>query len=315
MTAKDTAKDTAKLASIKLIDRLQVPLHLVTGKGGVGRSSFAIALGQLLASQGKRTLILEPADTEGSDSMLGRMLGVRRLQAEAIEVQPNLSIAALVAHVGHERFLRSLIPMKRLVKAALDSQALSRFLVSAPSMYELGIFYHLWLILQEHEYDHVVLDLPATGHTLALTQLPKQIERIIRKGKVVDALKKGSAWISQSHSCSTWIVTLPERLPVSEAIDLSHALVQDHVTTAGFVLNRVPRVTLGTLEEKLVQQFYQSHPQAIGSRSFERYQNLKELREELTDIAPVYLMFEESDVQQRVLDLKTCFTHTKSAKK
>ena len=309
-----TAKKTAKVTPAKLIDRLQVPLHLVTGKGGVGRSSFAIALGQLLASQGKRTLILEPADAEGSESMLGRMLGVRRLQAQAIEVQTNLSIAALVANVGHERFLRSLIPMKRLVKAALDSQALSRFLVSAPSMYELGIFYHLWLILQENEYDHVVLDLPATGHTLALTQLPKQIERIIRKGKMVDALKKGSEWISQPQSCSTWIVTLPERLPVSEAIDLSHALSQDHVTTAGFVLNRVPRAELEQLEEELVQRFYQLHPQAMGSRSFERYQNLKDLRQELEDLAPVYLMFEESESQQRVLDLQACFTQKLTVK-
>ena len=96
---------------------------------------------------------------------------------------------------------------------------------------------------------------------------------------------------------------------MSEAIDLSHALAQDSVTTAGFILNRVPRAALEQLEELLVQQFYQMHPQAMGSRSFERYQNLKDLRQELTDLAPVYLMFEESESKQRVLDLQACFTH------
>ena len=286
---------------------LQTPLHLITGKGGVGRSSFAIAFGQLLAKHGKKTLILEPADAEGGESMLGRMLDVRQLQARPIQVQKNLFVAALVAKVGHERFLRSLIPMKKLVKAALDSQALSRFLVSAPSMYELGIFYHLWLTLQDNGYDHVILDLPATGHTLALTQLPKQIERIIRKGKMVEALQKGSQWISDPKSCSTWIVTLPERLPVSEAIDLSQALQLDGVNTTGFILNRTPRASFTDVQQDVLGTFYQQNPHSMGVRSFERYQNLQLLAPELTEIAPAYCMPEESSTQQRVLDLHSCF--------
>ena len=294
-------------SSQSLPSYLQPPLHLVTGKGGVGRSSFAIALGQLLASQGRRTLLLEPTDSLGSESMLGRMLGVSHLQEQAIEVQQNLYISALVSNIGHEHFLRSIIPMKRLVKAALDSQALSRFLLSAPSMYELGIFYHLWLILQSKAYEHIILDLPATGHTLALVQLPKQIERMIRTGKIVDALKKGAQWISNPKDCSTWVVTLPERLPVSEAIDLAQALTQDDVHATGFILNRTPRMELNAIQQGLLEQFYQHHPQAIGSHGFERYQNVDPLQQELQSIAPVYPMYEEASEQKRVQDLQHAF--------
>jgi anion-transporting ArsA/GET3 family ATPase len=171
-----------------LYSRFQVPLHLMTGKGGVGRTTLTIDLGKAFARKGLKTLIVEPADADGGDSMLGRQLN-QEITSNEVKIEPNLYAGQLDCKIGHASFLKSIIPIKRLIDAALNSKPLAHFLNSAPSMYELGLFYHLWQIVDSKKYERIIVDLPATGHTLALTQLPKQLERMIRKGYLVDALK------------------------------------------------------------------------------------------------------------------------------
>lgn len=239
---------------------LYAPLQLITGKGGVGRTTVTIHLGRAHARRGGDTLILEVRDAESemgeegsygarADSMLGRSLaqelGVStpyRLGPDPLEIEPHLWAAQLVAPVGHELFLRSLIPSGRLARAALESRGLSRFLRSAPSMHELGVYYHLAHLQRDSRFERVIVDLPASGHTLALTELPERIARILRRGALVDALREGVGRIADPEYTALWIVTLPEELPISEALELHEALRGDHITPAGVVLNRaLPR--------------------------------------------------------------------------
>ena len=62
---------------------------------------------------------------------------------------------------------------------------MDKFLVAAPSMHEMGLYYHLMMQLYaknqdgEDLYDFVVIDMPATGHTLALTSLPEILLQLI----------------------------------------------------------------------------------------------------------------------------------------
>ena len=240
---------------------LSAPLQLITGKGGVGRTTVTIDLGRALAASGQRVLIVEVRDAESelgekssyrarTDSMLGRAIAQEQGQSAPYELGPdptlvetNLWATQLVASVGHERFLSSIIPSERLVRAALESKALARFLRSAPSMHELGIYYHLTLLQGDERFDHVIVDLPASGHTLALTQLPERMARLLRRGSLVDALREGVAKIADPEYAALWVVTLPEELPVSEALELERALRADGVPPTGVIMNRaLPRV-------------------------------------------------------------------------
>ena len=297
-----TASTSIQNPSHPLYSRFQVPLHLMTGKGGVGRTTLTIDLGHAFARSGYQTLILEPADADGGDSMLGRQVG-HTLSSNALCIEPNLYAAQLDSRLGHASFLKSLIPIKRLVDAALNSKPLSQFLNSAPSMYELGLFYHLWMILDSEKYDRIVVDLPATGHTLALTQLPNQLERMIRKGHLVDALKRGSEFISHPQQCSLWITTLPERLPVSEALDLAQALAKDQLKCAGFFLNRIPQVDWSTEQEQDLHAYFQEFPLQKGRRVFDQLQNHALWEKELTACAPFLTLSEQADQTARIQEM------------
>lgn len=254
-------------------------LQLITGKGGVGRTTVAIALAQAFVEQGLKVLLLEVRDADSElhhdpeqsqraqDSMLGRSLSqslgqdqVFALGEIPLMISPKLWAAQLIAEEGHRGFLRSIIPSDRLVKAALESKALSRFLRSAPSMHELGIFYHLKYFDECTEYDKIVIDMPATGHTLALSQLPDRIANIIKKGQIVDALRSGMQRITDPKSASMWIVTLAEKLPLSEAQEVSEALLKDDIQAAGVICNRGLKRTLTDDEQALLQHILTDTP-------------------------------------------------------
>ena len=251
---------------------LDAPLQLITGKGGVGRTTVALNLGRAYAERGLSTLVLEVRDAESelgeessyrarADSMLGRAAAQElnqtrpyQLGPDPLEIASRLWAAQLVAPVGHEWFLRTIIPSGRLARAALESKGLSRFLRSAPSMHELGVYYHLARLQSDERFDRIIVDLPASGHTLALTELPERIARILRRGALVDALREGVGRIADPTYTALWVTTLPEELPVSEALELAEALESDGVTPAGVILNRALARELSDAETMLLKK-------------------------------------------------------------
>src|SRR5687768_4056215 len=147
-------------------------IHLITGKGGVGRTVAAVALAKSLARAGRRVLLVETGQPDEGFSPVGRYFGGKQLSDEPFAVDANLDACQLWARTGHELFARAVIPAGPLVTAALRSKPLLRFMQAAPSFYELGILYHFLHLLQLEDrsgvarYNAVVVDMPATGHTL-----------------------------------------------------------------------------------------------------------------------------------------------------
>lgn len=215
-------------------------IHLITGKGGVGRTTVTAALARALART-HRTLLLEVGDPGEGPSPLARLFGREHLPVEAERLEDQLYGARLWAPAGHEGFLRATLPGGGLISAAVRSRALSRFLTAAPSFHEMGLFYHLLMLLEAKPgFDQVVLDMPATGHALALTGLPAVLLRLIPRGPIATALKAGQAHMNDPARCDAWVVTLPEKLPVSEALELMDGLRSTQMTVGGVFLNRLP---------------------------------------------------------------------------
>jgi len=125
----------AQLASKKLV--------LITGKGGVGRSTLSAALARAAARQGKRVLLVEAAEAGNDYSPLAALFGRARLPEAAAELAPGIDGGALLSRVGQELFLSSVLRTATLARAALSSEALRRLLDAAPSFREMGFFFHL----------------------------------------------------------------------------------------------------------------------------------------------------------------------------
>lgn len=221
-------------------------IHLVTGKGGVGRTTVAVALAHAAGRAGRRVLLAEIGDPEGGYSAIGRKFGREHLTPEPEPLAEGIMGCHLWAARGHELFVRSVIPAGPLIKAVLASKPLRRFLVAAPSLHEMGVLFHMLSLLKEKDeqgrprHEVFIVDMPATGHTLALSSLPAIVLDLLPVGPIARAMREGQSYLNDPAKGAAWVVTLPEQLPVSETLELLDGLRSTQIPAGGVILNRVP---------------------------------------------------------------------------
>ena len=265
---------------------------LITGKGGVGRSSVSAAIALAAARAGKRVLIAELGDS-GADgerpthdySPLARLFGRERLPETREPLLPGVWGKVLLPLEGHELFLTSVFRVHALAKAALHSEALRRLFQAAPSLREVGIFYGILTLLRAKEDDGsfenelIVIDMPATGHTLSLTGLPRVLISMVSRGPIADSLREGQSYLNDPKSCAAFVVTLPETLPISETIELVEGLKSSAMPVGGVILNHLPadpfapdeRAELG----ELLGKAREAGVDLLGARSFGYYEEAR----------------------------------------
>jgi hypothetical protein len=72
-------------------------------------------------------------------------------------------------------------------------------------------------------------------------------------GPIADRLREGQKFLYDRASSAVWIVTLPQPLPVSEAIELRTVLQKESLPFGGFILNRAPFNPFTEQEEELLE--------------------------------------------------------------
>ncbi len=219
---------------------------LITGKGGVGRTTLSASLAIAAARHGKRSLLVEISQPDGDYSPLARIFGRELLPEKLRSIGHGVKGQMLWTRLGHERFLQTVIPIRSLIRAAMRSKALGRLLEAAPSFQEMGIFYLLLTLLKETRDDGspahevIVFDMPATGHTLALTGLPDILLSLMPTGPIADAMREGQSYLYDPAQTAACVVTLPETLPVTESLELIEGLEKTRMPVGTVIVNKLP---------------------------------------------------------------------------
>jgi arsenite-transporting ATPase len=217
---------------------------LVTGKGGVGRTTISAAIARAAAREGRRVLLTEIGEPDGDYSPLARVYGRETLPESPQTLEPGVKGQLLWARRGHQLFVEKMIPMGALASAAMRSKALERLLEAAPSFHEMGVFYQLLTLIQATAQDGsplhetILVDMPATGHTLALTGLPDVLLRLMPTGPIAELLREGQRYLNDPRMTTCCVVTLPETLPVSEALELIQGLRETSMHVGAVLVNK-----------------------------------------------------------------------------
>ena len=283
---------------------------LVSGKGGVGRSVMTASIARAGAFVGRRMLVtdLEEPNSERR-SALAALLGRYSLPRNPISVGPGIDGVLVQTEYGTELFLRSLFKAGPLVALAMRSKSLQRLLHAAPSFREMGMFFHLLHLATAKDdtgrpaYDHIVVDMPATGHALAMTGLPEIMLQLVPTGPIAEAFRQGRAIFHDSSTTTAWVVTLPETLPVSEALELLEGLAATDVPVSGVLVNRVPPNPFTDEERKGLLEAIDGR-RFFGRRSLERIGQSRDSLQRLVDnvSVPVLTMPELSCDVDDLLD-------------
>lgn len=266
-------------------------LVLVTGKGGVGKTTICAGLARAAKQKERRVLVAEVTSELGHQSPLLRLFGRPVIRSEEpVELTSGLFGVRVTPSIGHRLFLRAALRVGPLVDAAMRSAALRRFLLAAPAFPEIGTLYHLVTLLRRRAYDHIIVDLPATGHALGLVSLPRTILKVLpASGLIGNAIREGLDAITDRARTGTVIVTLPETLPVTEAYELCSGLDRLQVPVSAMILNQVPENPFHEGERAALRDHLAARKKdrpLLGGREFLRLERALDARARFYELLP-----------------------------
>lgn len=218
------------------LDRLvERQLVVVTGKGGVGKTTVASVLGWRLAERGKRVLLLEVDPRES----LHQALGTEPSGGEPVQAGPRLWLQNLQPESVIEGLVREKVPIAYLVRKIVESAAFHHFVDGAPGLKETALLGYAYRVLEGHhrpKVDAVILDAPATGHGATLLAAPGLLARATNGGQLGDMAASLADFLADASRCGIVLATLAEELPVQETLELLQLLQAKLATRPDFVV-------------------------------------------------------------------------------
>jgi anion-transporting ArsA/GET3 family ATPase len=213
-------------------------LVFVTGKGGVGKSTVATALGMLAARRGLRTVV---AELSGQDR-------VQRLFEHAgdhfheVELVPDLFTISIDPDHAMDEYLR--VKVGAVGHMLGSSRMFHAFAMATPGMRELLSIGKVWELSQPQRrtqgaapYDLVIVDAPATGHGVGLLRTPRTFAEVARVGPIAHQGRQIAKTIADSRFTGVVAVATPEEMPVNETLSLRDSLAEDGLGLDLVVLN------------------------------------------------------------------------------
>jgi anion-transporting ArsA/GET3 family ATPase len=202
-------------------------LLYVTGKGGVGKTTVAAALGVAAARAGRRTIVCEVAEQDRV-SRAFRREGV--VPETEVQLADNLWAITIDPQQALEEWLGKQVGGIGL-KVLARSSAFQYFVAAAPGAKELITIAKVWELGQAQRwtasnraYDLVVVDAPSSGYGLAMLTTPRTFGEIARVGRIQRQAYKIRDTLADPEVTGYVAVALPEEMPVNETLELEQRL-------------------------------------------------------------------------------------------
>ncbi len=218
-------------------------LLVVTGKGGVGKTTVSAALGVAASRRGLRTIVAEVAARDDVTRTLGT-------EDQRRDREVELAFGVHHTSIEPDRALRDYLDDQLpapLGEMLASSRAFAYLAAATPGLRELLTVGKVWELAQEtrrrkrdRPYDLVILDAPATGHGLAVLTAPGTFARTARLGRVARQAAVIDELVSNPRRTAVVAVARPEEMAVNETLQLEQLLLREVGLQLSFaVANRV----------------------------------------------------------------------------
>lgn len=217
-------------------------LHVVTGKGGTGKTTVAAALAMALSGAGRKVLLCEVEGRQG----IAQLFDVAPLPYEErkIAVGPDGGELYALAIDPESALLEYLQMFYRLGRAgrALDRFGIIDFATTiAPGVRDVLLTGKVYEAAKRVEkdrfvYDAVVMDAPPTGRISRFLNVNSELAGLAKVGPIrrqADSIME----MMRASSTHVHLVTVLEEMPVTETIDGIAELTSDQLPVGHVVVN------------------------------------------------------------------------------
>jgi anion-transporting ArsA/GET3 family ATPase len=210
-------------------------LHVVTGKGGVGKSTIAAALAVGAARLGARVLVIELGECGGTCRILGASPPAPGVVVPAAE---GTHAAWFDGAAALDEYVTTQLRPAWFFRGLVDHPLYKAFTGAAPGVHELLVMGKVRdeLVLQ-HRWDVVVLDAGASGHALEHLRMPAAASAAFPVGRIHREAEVNAALLRDRAACSIHVVALPEQMPLREAAHTVAALRELDLATGAVFVN------------------------------------------------------------------------------
>jgi anion-transporting ArsA/GET3 family ATPase len=203
-------------------------LRVVTGKGGVGKTTVAAGLALAEARRGKRVLL---AEVNGRDRA-AHLLGVGPTGSKLTGVLPNIALVDMNPRDTLREYVLLTFKFETVYKAVFENRVVKNFLRLTPSLAELMMLGKIWHHEREREddrprFDVIVLDAPATGHAIAMLRAPSVVQATVPAGPLRENARAMDQLLRDTNRATVHIVTTPEEMPVNEAVEIERTIADE----------------------------------------------------------------------------------------
>jgi len=194
----------------------------VLGKGGVGRSTVAAALGLMASEKGERALVVEWTLAEA----IAPWFGAAPVEVTPREVAPGLSVMNYRLGAVLRQYFVDHLGLGVFYRRVVDGPQVRQLIEAVPGISELMFVGHLWWLttLAETEaglhFDRVIVDAPATGHGASLLDMPALLTSLGASGLLAVEVERVVTMMADPARVGALVVALPDELAIDETLEL-----------------------------------------------------------------------------------------------
>lgn len=213
-------------------------LYILTGKGGVGKTTISLALTKFLATQKNRKTSFVSFNREIDTSVL-KNLGIDFL---------DLSLQK-----STETYIGKKLGSQTIASWVMKTPFFSALYNMLPSLGQMVTMGHILDLLKADPEMTIVLDSPASGHALSMFESTHNFKKIFGQGPIVQDIEKMHELMYNTEFLKTYILTLPTEMATQEGIELKSHLTGMNFKEVELVVNEClsANESLKNLQEEL----------------------------------------------------------------